>query len=443
MHLNQIQHWLDATELISNHDNNDRKAKRRRLNLPITPPSSDTRPHDNMDSPSRGGNPSKRPFDDGTPRPKRAQTSISRRSCPSLSSASDHSPSSSRRLGRTPSPQKQLRKLQLDPSGLDVRGLSEVTGNRPLALQTLLDDIESFADGQGIVARDTEEGLTKAANSDPRFRWALRPGALHVSGDEGLVGRTPSPGAVRKVMKAALECDAKHHPEANWNLEVHQRILDMAFRPAEESEIGNLIDFMGSSTASIIRDYGIPTLLKNVDFCVYIEPESDSSSTFEAGAAYARMAMPQEIVNFTDFAPLYDRFIALSIETQKPSEDFEAAQLQLGVWDMAHWAFLRRLSGLRASVTGTTGATTSAVEQQMPEFLPGIIVQGHNWFLVITTMEGDKTVLWHSVAIGSTAKPRGIYQIVRTLQYLERWAKDVHWPWLKAMVEGIAAGVDV
>ncbi|KAM3562509.1 hypothetical protein MY1884_001808 [Beauveria asiatica] len=174
----------------------------------------------------------------------------------------------------------------------------------PLALQTLLDDMESFADGQGIVARDTEEGLTKAANSDPRFRWALRPGALHVSGDEGLVGRTPSPGAVRKVMKAALECDAKHHPEANWNLEVHQRILDMAFRPAEESEIGNLIDFMGSSTASIIRDYGIPTLLKKVDFCVYIEPKSDSSSTFEAGAAYARMAMPQEMVNFTDFAPL-------------------------------------------------------------------------------------------------------------------------------------------
>ncbi|KAM3503631.1 hypothetical protein MY11210_008650 [Beauveria gryllotalpidicola] len=359
-----------------------------------------------MDSPTRGGNPSKRPFDDDTPRPKRVQTSISGRSCPSLSSASDQSPSSSRRLGRTPSPQKQLRKLRLDPSGLDVRGLSEATGNKPLALQTLLDDIETFADGQGIVASDTEEALTKAANSDTWFRWALRPGALHVSGDEGLAGRTPSPGAVRKVMK------------------VHQRILNMAFRPAEDSEIGNLIDFMGSSTASIIRDYGIPTLLKKVDFCVYIEPKYDSSSTFEAGAAYARMAMPQEIVNFIDFAPLYDRFIALSIEIQKPSEDLEAAQLQLGVWDMAHWAFLRRLAGLRASVTGTTaatgtaGATTSAVERRMPEFLPGIIVQGHNWFLVITTMERDKTVLWHNVAIGSTAKPRGIYQIIRTLQYL-------------------------
>lgn len=45
--------------------------------------------------------------------------------------------------------------------------------------------------------------------------------------------------------------------------------------------------------------------------------------------------MPQDILNFTDFAPLDGRFIAISIETKKPSENFEAAQLQLGVWDRA------------------------------------------------------------------------------------------------------------
>lgn len=120
-----------------------------------------------------------------------------------------------------------------------------------------------------------------------------------------------------------------------------------------------------------------------------------------------------------------------------------AAQLQLGVWDMARWAFLRRLAELRSD-TGTidtTGANANdAPEVKLPEFLPGITVKGHDWFLVITTMEGDKTVLWQNVAIGSTSKSRGVYQIVRTLQYLEKWAKDVHWPWLRAIIEGIPGG---
>ncbi|OAA41833.1 hypothetical protein ISF_09761 [Cordyceps fumosorosea ARSEF 2679] len=443
MDFQQIHHWLDATEFILD-DDEDRKAKRRRLNPPVTPPSSDTRPNNEMDSPPRGDNPSRWPFDGHIPWIKRLQTSLSGRSRHSVSSVSDKP--LSQRSTRTPSPQKQLRKLQLNPRGLDVRCLSGVAGSRPLALQTLLEHIETFAIDQGIVARDMEEELTKAAASDARFKWALRAGAPHVSDDEGLAGRTPSPGAVRKVMKAARECDEKHHPEANWNLEVHQRILDMAFRPAEEgeTETSNLIDFMGCSTASIIGYYGTPTLSKKVDFCVYIEPKQDTSATFEAGATYARMAMPQEIVNFTEFAPLYDRFIALSIETKKPSENFEAAQLQLGVWGMAHWEFLRRLAELHAKVTGNKAGTpvTTGTAGKIPEFLPGIIAQGHNWSLVITTMEGDRTVLWHKVAIGSTEQPRGIYQLVRSLQYLEKWAKEVHWPWLKATVEGIAAGLE-
>lgn len=109
----------------------------------------------------------------------------------------------------------------------------------------LLDDIEAFSEGRGIVARDAEDALEKAADTDSRFTWAMRPGALHVSDDKGLVGRTPPPGAVRKVMKAAFQCSAKRHPEANWNLEVHQQILGMAFRPTEESDFEHLIDFMG------------------------------------------------------------------------------------------------------------------------------------------------------------------------------------------------------
>ncbi len=261
MQLDQIQRWLDATELIDENnddngnnnkkeqlarplstanDNSDGAGKRRRLN-PITPPSSG--PNDMMASPVRS--PSKRPLDNETPRPKRVQTDFMvDRSLPSLSSASEQSPSSSR---RTASPQKHLRTLALNPQGLDVRDMYDVKDAkaRPQSLRTLLRDIEAFSYSEGIVARDAQEALAKAAEADDRFSWALRAGAAHVSDDEELIGRTPPPSAVRKVMNAAFECNRRGHPEATWNLEVHQRILDMAFRPTEETDWEHLINFMG------------------------------------------------------------------------------------------------------------------------------------------------------------------------------------------------------
>ncbi|OAA36805.1 hypothetical protein ISF_09938 [Cordyceps fumosorosea ARSEF 2679] len=419
-------------------DNSDRPVKRRRLDTPITPPSSCPNDASNMASPS------KRPLDDATPRAKRVQTAafMPEHSYPSLSSASDQSPSSSR---RNPSPQKHLRTLALHPRGLDVRDMYDVkdTMARPPMLRKLLVDIEAFSDGQGIVAKDAQDALRKAADADDRFAWALRAGAPHVSDDEELLGRCPPPSTVRKVMKAAFQCNARRHPEATWNLEVHQRILDMALRPTEETDFENLVDFMGCTTASIMREYGTPTLAKKVDFCVYIDPENDPSLSpeFLTAASFVRSNMPEEVLGFADFAPLDGRFIALSIETKKPSENFEAAELQLGVWDMARWAFLRRLAELRSGPPDQAGGADVNIGRQdvkLPEFLPGIIVQGHDWYLVMTTMEGGKTVLWQKVSIGMTSTPRGVYQIVRALQYLEKWARDVHWPWLRDMIQGIA-----
>ncbi|XWX01754.1 hypothetical protein V2A60_009783 [Cordyceps javanica] len=48
---------------------------------------------------------------------------------------------------------------------------------------------------------------------------------------------------------------------------------------------------------------------------------------------------------------------------------------------------------------------------------------------------GDRTVLWRKRFIGSTTGTRGIYQIVRTLQYLERWVRDVYWPCVRSILE--------
>ncbi|KAM3542188.1 hypothetical protein ARSEF1564_004932 [Beauveria bassiana] len=453
MRLDKIQHWLDATTHDSDgeppsskatvqHDRDHGHAsKRRRLN-PFTPPGSNQTERSNMASPTRGSSPpNKRPLDDETPRAKRIQVpaaaSSSGLSQDSSLPPADCSPSS-RRSGRV-SPRKQLRRLHLDSRGLDVRELAMFRAAMPTGLQELVDGVAAISRGKRVVARDTQSALEEAAKSDVEFRWALLDDH-HLSDDPAVAGQTPSPHDVRHVVDAAIRCSTRDHPEANWNMMVHDQVLQMAFQPRGKPRYSHLVNFVGCTTATIMAEYGNPTLTKRVDFCVCIEPENDASAPdFPSAAARARAVMPRRIVNFTDFAPLYDCFIALSIETKKPSENFDAARLQLGVWEMARWSFLRALETAgrigAAATDEAPGATTAT--SRLPAFLPSIIVQGHEWILLVTTTEGERTVLWQKVIIGSTSSSIGVYQIVRALQYLGRWARDVHWPCLRALVEAI------
>ncbi|KAM3447328.1 hypothetical protein MY3296_008855 [Beauveria thailandica] len=193
-----------------------------------------------------------------------------------------------------------------------------------------------------------------------------------------------------------------------------------------------LVNVTAATTATIIPDYGNPAASKRVDVCVYVDPENESkqppSPRYRAAVEILRGTFPNGVVNFTNFNALDDRFIALSIETKKPGENTEAGKLQLGVWEMARWNFLRRL----------VGARRHDVLQHLPPFLPSILVDGNAWFLLMTTAEGDKTVLWHRRLIGSTSETRGVYHIVGMLQYMVQWARDVHWPYLRSLVESRA-----
>ncbi|KAM3509101.1 hypothetical protein MY10362_000810 [Beauveria mimosiformis] len=462
MRSDEIEWWLETTEkhnsqatslkhettvdrAIDDRGTDDRAAKRRRLRH-LTPPSSyheisgddNTKQHQvhylmplqNVVMETPGGGP-KRRMDDETPRAKRVQSSSSR--------SYSFSEQSSRctRSGRT-SPLKQMLKLRHDPNGLDMREL-ESFADMPEELVMLLDDIQAFVDGKGIVSTSAQVALVAAAQSDQSFRWASPSRSSEfLTDDPTVAGCTPLPEFVLDAKAAAVECSYRNYPEATWNLEVHQLILSMAFRPPGQRRFRQLVNFMGSTTAAVMPEYGNPLASKRVDFCIYIEPENDAtlSSEYRAAAERMRNALPQEVLNFTDFVPLDDRFVALIIETKKPGENMETGQLQLGVWEMARWNFLRRLvAGHSDGDVFEADSDSDMQSARLPTFLPGIVIQGQDWYMVVTTAEGDRTVLWRKKFIGSTADSRGIYQIVRTLQYLERWARDVYWPCVRSMLE--------
>lgn len=202
-----------------------------------------------------------------------------------------------------------------------------------------------------------------------------------------------------------------------------------------------------------MRDYqSAVSPQKQVDFCVYLEPEVLG----EAGLIDdVRNLLPEQSLNHTAALPVRHRPIAFSIETKKTGEGAEAARLQIGVWLAAQWRFLEVLAGLSHGEDRVVLNTspTSAVDT-LPLFLPGIVIQGHDWNLYIATQENGNIVsaqflltsprlgvsanatqvLWSKIILGSTNSAIGICQIVSVLHFLRKWAVEEYWPWFKNLI---------
>ena len=194
-----------------------------------------------------------------------------------------------------------------------------------------------------------------------------------------------------------------------------------------------------------------PLPSKKVDFCIYIEPDCEKDHPHASQTiASLQDALPYGMFNHTNLNTLRDRPIALSIETKRTGEGWDNARLQMGIWNAAHWEFLGRLWRMRqeaadelSTLQGRTpdnateaGRTELSDEQilQLPEYLPGIIIQGHDWHLVITTRHGEKTNFWQKMTFGTTSSSKGIYQIICVLQLLQQWAREEYWAWLRAVL---------
>lgn len=191
-----------------------------------------------------------------------------------------------------------------------------------------------------------------------------------------------------------------------------------------------------STTAKIIKEY-LPSdsPAKMVDFSVYVVPDADPSSTktdtktIVDAVNSLRQVLPCGVINHTDFFPLRNRPVVVSIETKKRGGAQQEAELQIGTWHAAQWKLLSNLI-----------ADTGGSFDGLP-FLPAIVVHGHEWSFAATTREGSRTILWLEQSFGSTTSAVGVYKIVWGLQRIARWAEGNFWPWYKKNALGIDSGV--
>jgi hypothetical protein len=287
--------------------------------------------------------------------------------------------------------------LRLDDRGLECRQINVDTA--PSKVASLLATIREIGNGLDILPDTAKAAILQSSHLKDEntriWRYAFKePGVL-----DTLPGHISTPEEIALICDHARKCHDKSHEEAAWNMEVHHRLLQAVFRQPGSCES----DFLNFTTLQALGRR-TPTLT----------------------------------VNHTDFMPLQLTPIALSIETKRPGKELDAAQLQMGVWHAAQWMFLLSVVGLtpQAASVAEELSRRRLEEEALAEqgFIPGIIVHGHRWLFVFSTLEGKKTVLWTERQIGTTQSILDSYQVVAGLREIAGWARDVYLPWYRSKV---------
>ncbi|KAF4885553.1 hypothetical protein CGCF415_v015357 [Colletotrichum fructicola] len=350
--------------------------------------------------------------------------------------------SGSKKRSRQSSPRKQAALMEIE----DIAETTTFTGRvaPPEQLKALNDRLERLnGTGKGILSRSTKASIQEAKEDietqnlfekvvDDFFEPDQTPSQSSIASvitrtaDE--LGPTPSVSDVMLIWSNAEDCRHFKHFESQWNCAVHHLVLQTAFRDSKH------LGFCSIAGAQIHPDYNQTGKRshynRKVDFCVFLKQDTPALRV-------AARTSPINSVNHTDYPALLSRPIFFSIETKDSGDKWVDATNQVTAWLVAQWDFLDD-QVLRAQGVDTSKGsrpTTSAAALSGLVFLPGIIVQGHNWHFVAVTRSADgRTRYWENTLIGTTQSIEGIYKVVAALQMLGCWAQEVYWPWLQRAV---------
>ncbi|KAH7136971.1 hypothetical protein B0J13DRAFT_560317 [Dactylonectria estremocensis] len=433
---NWLDHLLPASQHIlsavsSSRGEEGRSTKRRKISHLISPSQSSNGSGSRTGAqipmnPSHPGTPesrSKRKLSDqatdqpvdinATPRPSKAASGNSVfRSAPSLSSQSN-----SQASGRS-SPTRAFPVHGYNNHRIESVTMDPDNKQMPSSLADLLNDMYDFSEGRDIIPDVLKDDIVKRSASE----WSLR----RVRGDayyQVKTGLSPADASrlmltARKLVKRAGQCHHLQYDEAGWNNLVHTPLLDAVLNDKDPSQT-QTVDFSPCMTASISpRFHHFPMTSTKVDYVLYLDAGDEDASTRNA---LAKLEETEGSVNHTAFTPLAQYPIFLSIETKRHGGDGRRADVQMAAWQAAQWSFLESQAG--------DGINELA-------FLPGIIVQGHEWKFIATTQKDLKTTLWSSHQFGTTMTLVGVFQIMAGLRRLRRWSVEVFWPWYKRHVLG-------
>jgi hypothetical protein len=232
---------------------------------------------------------------------------------------------------------------------------------------------------------------------------------------EGLIRR-----AVRIASRSA-KSSRMLSDEPAWNNHVHSLLLDMLVHDMQDGPGQDVFDFLSCTTTNIEPTYHrFPDAASRVDYVFQFLPEHDPTISLDGDLVPA--ACP--CFNWTTDRLLQQCPLGISIEAKRYGGDTVKGEQQLGIWQAAHWEFLVSRVGQDAA--------------EGLEFLPGVVVQGQTWSLLVSTRRRGTTTILCSVEFGNTGSVVGVFQVLAGLRRLRRWSLDVLWPWYKRHLPGLA-----
>ncbi|KAH7016212.1 uncharacterized protein B0I36DRAFT_396294 [Microdochium trichocladiopsis] len=209
-----------------------------------------------------------------------------------------------------------------------------------------------------------------------------------------------------------------------------ERRKDALFTLADNTNSGKdeLADLnvIPCSSASIIPHYKtLKTPLKKVDLAIaYYPRDKHKKGELQKLLRASPLSEEEQSINFTSYPGLTEGPIVLSVEIKRAGDGADAAKLQLLTWLSAQKNKIDELSSLTSS--------TSGIEK--PDYLPAILVQGHDWNLVAFAMDAEgKQILWHKLPLGDTQTAMGVYRIIQQLQKLANITLVPFYQWYQGL----------
>ncbi|KAL7963220.1 hypothetical protein V8C34DRAFT_322172 [Trichoderma compactum] len=337
-------------------------------------------------------------------------------------------------MSRASSPQRRMMSLRLGTAGVEYRVLNENTV--PDAAKELFFLMDDIGRGRGIVPHALKSTIEEKLEDQPMSLRRWDSAFMPQGHDDDLPGRIPSFEEVENILAKAVEYERLQYEELMWNARVYLPLLEGIF----EDRLGEQCDDFNAMICTTARPHldfePTPSTSRMIDICVF--SSLDQNEEFEAAVAEFSMTAPT----------LTLRPLVLSIGTRRPGLEWDKAQLQMGIWHASQWAFLRwaveqKLLKQREaqSAEGAEEEESRAEEEESRAeermalsklgFIPGIIVQGNRWHLVMSTYHEGKTTLWAEWAFGSTKSLMDIYCVIAGVRRLTAWARDIYLPWFK------------
>ncbi|RGP78818.1 hypothetical protein FLONG3_3016 [Fusarium longipes] len=183
--------------------------------------------------------------------------------------------------------------------------------------------------------------------------------------------------AVKDTVRDAEKCHLQQYEKTGWNNLVYTPLIDIAVKRMASRPGSSNVDFAPCERASVKPGFRRTSILQSqVDYMFYIIPGTESNKS--ENEVFLTYRDKYGSVNFTDFKPMSQYPIGLSIKSSElDGEDPVRPEIHLAAWQSAHWYQLALLAGEDIRSLG---------------FLPGIIIEGHDWKFVATTWKNGRTV---------------------------------------------------